>query len=204
MYIARLRPFGQKYAFVVVAVVFLSLLAAAGLRATPGVLILPLEQSFGWSRDAISLAAAIGIFLYGLVGPFAAALMQSFGIKRTLVTALLLLSASTAASSLMSEPWQFMLTWGVLTGLGSGCVAIVLGATIVNRWFVTNRRLGDGRNPDDRLLPHLPAVFHRRCPHGRGERLTGTRTTPVNGEHCLVTARNPQRDDGLLPPDALR
>ena len=85
MHIASKRPFGQNYAFVVVAVVFLSLLAAAGLRSTPGVLILPLEQSFGWSRDVISLAAAIGIFLYGLVGPFAAALMQSFGIKRTLV-----------------------------------------------------------------------------------------------------------------------
>ena len=139
MDIARRRPFGQSYAFVVVAVIFLSLLVAAGLRSTPGVLILPLERSFGWSRDTISLAAAIGIFLYGLVGPFAAALMQSFGIKRTLVTALLLMSASTAASSLMSQPWQFMLTWGVLSGLGSGCVAIVLGATIVNRWFVTNR-----------------------------------------------------------------
>src|SRR5215470_10665067 len=139
MYIAQTRPFGQRYAFVVVAVIFLSLLAAAGLRSAPGVLILPLEQAFGWSRDTVSLAAAIGIFLYGLVGPFAAALMQSFGVKRTLVTALLLMSASTAASSLMSQPWQYVLTWGVLSGLGSGCVAIVLGATIVNRWFVTNR-----------------------------------------------------------------
>jgi MFS family permease len=139
MHITSKRPFGQNYAFVVVAVVFLSLLAAAGLRSTPGVLILPLEQSFGWSRDVISLATAIGIFLYGLVGPFAAALMQSFGIKRTLVAALLLMSASTAASSLMGQPWQLLLTWGVLSGLGSGCVAIVLGATIVNRWFVTNR-----------------------------------------------------------------
>ena len=139
MSIARPRPFGQNYAFVVVAVVFLSLLASAGLRSAPGVLILPLERSFGWGRDITALAAAIGIFLYGLVGPFAAALMQSFGIKRTLVMALLLMSASSAASAFMSEPWHLVLTWGVLSGLGSGCVAIVLGATIVNRWFVTNR-----------------------------------------------------------------
>jgi len=139
MSIARRRPFGQNYAFVVVAVVFVALLAAAGLRSTPGVLIVPLEQAFGWSREIISLSAGIGIFLYGMVGPFAAALMQSFGIRRTLVAALLLMAASTAASSLMSQPWQLMLTWGVLSGLGSGCVAIVLGATIVNRWFVTNR-----------------------------------------------------------------
>ena len=139
MSITQRRPFGQNYAFVVVAVVFVALLAAAGLRSTPGVLILPLEQAFGWSREIISLSAGIGIFLYGMVGPFAAALMQSFGIRRTLVAALLLMAASTAASSLMSQPWQLMLTWGVLSGLGSGCVAIVLGATIVNRWFVTNR-----------------------------------------------------------------
>src|SRR5262245_17156779 len=106
MDIARARPFGQNYAFVVVAVIFLCLLTSAGLRSAPSVLIMPLEQAFGWSRTTISLAAGIGIFLYGLVGPFAAALMQSFGIKRTLVTALLLMAASTAASSLMTQSWQ--------------------------------------------------------------------------------------------------
>ncbi|HTO81059.1 MAG TPA: MFS transporter [Methylomirabilota bacterium] len=141
MDIARRRPFGQNYAFVVIAVVFLALLTAAGLRSAPGVLILPLEQAFGWSRDLTGLAAGIGIFLYGLVGPFAAALMQSIGIKRTLVAALLLMAASTAASAFMTQPWHLVLTWGVLSGLGSGCVAIVLGATVVNRWFATNRGL---------------------------------------------------------------
>jgi len=141
MNIARTRPFGQNYAFVVVGVIFVSLLAAAGQRAAPSVLIQPLESAFGWSRDIISLAAALGIFLYGLMGPFAAALMQSFGLKRTLVAALLLMSAATAASSFMREPWQLILSWGVLSGLGSGCVAMVLGATVVNRWFASHRGL---------------------------------------------------------------
>src|SRR3546814_3922146 len=94
---------GQSYAFVVVGVIFLSLLAAAGLRATPGVLILPLEKAFGWERETISLAAAIGIFLYGLMGPFAAALMQSFGIKRVLLCALVLMSFSTWLSGRSEE-----------------------------------------------------------------------------------------------------
>src|SRR5215468_10868269 len=124
MNIARRRPFGQNYAFVVIAVVFLALLTAAGLRSAPGVLIVPWEQAFGWSRDLTGFAAGLGIFLYGLVGPFAAALMQSFGVKRTLVAALLLMAASTAASAFMTEPWHLVLTWGVLSGLGSGCVAI--------------------------------------------------------------------------------
>jgi len=141
MKIARTRPFGQNYAFVVVGVIFLSLLAAAGQRAAPSVLIQPLEQAFGWSRDVISIAAALGIFLYGLMGPFAAALMQTFGLKRTLIAALLLMSAATAASSFMREPWQLILSWGVFSGLGSGCVAMVLGATVVNRWFASHRGL---------------------------------------------------------------
>ena len=141
MSIIRRRPFGQNYAFVVVGVIFLALLAAAGLRATPGVLILPLEEAFGWDRSTISLSAGIGIFLYGMVGPFAAALMASFGLRRTVLCALALMSASTAASLFMSEPWQLILSWGVFSGIGSGAVAIVLGATVVNRWFVTNRGL---------------------------------------------------------------
>ena len=135
------RPFGQNYAFVVAGVIFLSLLAAAGLRAAPGVLMLPLQSSLGWDRATISLGAAIGIFLYGLAGPFAAALMQTFGLKRTLVCALLLMSLSTGLSAVMTAPWQFITLWGVLSGIGSGAVALVMGATIVNRWFVSNRGL---------------------------------------------------------------
>ncbi|TIN11179.1 MFS transporter [Mesorhizobium sp.] len=139
--IARSRPFGQRYAFVVVAVIFLCLLSAAGLRSAPAVMMLPLEESFGWRRDVVSLAAAIGIFLYGLTGPFAAALMERIGLRRTLLASLVLMSGSTALSLLMTQPWHLLLTWGVFSGVGSGAVATVLGATIVNRWFKTNRGL---------------------------------------------------------------
>jgi MFS family permease len=135
------RPFGRNYAFVVAAVVFLALLASAGLRAAPGVMMLPLQEAFGWDRGTISLAAATGIFLYGLSGPFAGALMQSFGVRRTLIGALLLMSASTAASLFMTAPWQFLLSWGVFSGIGSGGAALVLGATVVNRWFTSHRGL---------------------------------------------------------------
>jgi len=135
------RPFGQNYAWVVVAATFVSLLAAAGLRAAPGVLMTPLHKAFGWPVSEISVAAAVGIFLYGLVGPFAAALMQTLGIKRTLLAGLVVMSASTALSLMMREPWQYIATWGVLSGFGSGAVASVLGAAVVNRWFSSNRGL---------------------------------------------------------------
>lgn len=141
MTIALPRPFAQRYAFVVVAVIFLSLLATAGLRATPGVLMVPLEEAFGWTRATISSSAAAGIFLYGMVGPFAAAVMQRFGIKRTLIGALALMSLSTGSSYFMTEPWQLVLSWGFFSGLGSGCVTAVMGAAIVNRWFLSNRGL---------------------------------------------------------------
>src|SRR5579859_350539 len=104
MTIQRTRPFGQKYAFVVAGVIFLALLAAAGVRAAPGVLILPLGKAFGWGRDTISLSAA---------------LMQAVGVRRTLIGALVLMTLSIAASAWMTQPWQLMLSWGVFSGIGS-------------------------------------------------------------------------------------
>lgn len=141
MKIVARRPFGQNYAWVVAGVTFLALLAAAGLRSAPGVLLTPLHDAFGWERASLSAAAAIGIFLYGLVGPFAAALMQTLGLKRTLLAGLILMSVSTALSLFMAQPWQYVATWGVLSGLGSGAVALSMGATVVNRWFVKQRGL---------------------------------------------------------------
>jgi MFS family permease len=132
---------GERYAWVVVAVTFLALLAAAGLRSAPGVMMRPIEIYFGWDRATVSSAAAIGILLYGLVGPFAAALMQSVGLRRTMLGGLALMSASTIASLWMSAPWHYVLTWGVLSGIGSGAIAPVLGAAVVNRWFAARQGL---------------------------------------------------------------
>ena len=133
--LARLLHPRIHYAWIVAAVTFLILLTAVGIRATPSVLIVPLEQSLGWSRGTISLAISINIILYGLMGPFAAALMQQIGIRRTVLIALTLITVSVAASSFMTQAWQLVLTWGLGVGLGSGVTALVLGATIVNRWF---------------------------------------------------------------------
>src|SRR6201985_2723349 len=135
------RIFGQHYALAVVAIIFVALLAAAGLRSTPGVLMVPWGQAFGWSRATISFAAACGIFLFGLTGPFAAAAMTRSGTRATMMARLAMMSLSSTASLFMTKPWQLVLTWGVVSGIGSGCITNVLSATIVNRWFVTNRGL---------------------------------------------------------------
>jgi MFS family permease len=135
------RPFGHNYAFVVAGVTFAALLVAAGLRAAPSVLMVPIGVNFGWSRETVSTAAAVGICLYGLVGPFAAALMQTVGIRRTMIGGLALMSSATFASLWMREPWQYIATWGVISGIGSGAVASVMGAAVVNRWFAMRQGL---------------------------------------------------------------
>ena len=135
---------GQKrlhYGWIVAAVTFVTLLAAAGVRATPSVLIVPLERDFGWSRETISLAVALNIFLYGMIGPFAAAIMERFGVRRTMCAALAVIALGVALTPLMRHAWQLILLWGVVVGSGTGVTAMVLGATIVTRWFTAQRGL---------------------------------------------------------------
>ena len=132
------------YGWLTLAVTFLVLLAAAGTRATPGVLMLPLEQQFGWSRSTISLAISINIALFGLTGPFAAAAMQRFGVRPTVLGALAALAVGVALSSMMQTPAQMVLIWGILVGTSTGVLAMTLSATIVGRWFVKHRGLAMG------------------------------------------------------------
>ncbi|VVE89805.1 MFS transporter [Pandoraea bronchicola] len=132
------------YGWIVVGVIFLVLLASAGIRATPSVMMVPLEHDFGWSRATISLAISVNLALYGLTGPFAAAAMQRFGIRPTVMVALLLLASGTALSSLMTAPWQMVLIWGVMVGGGTGVAAVTLAATVANRWFHAHRGLAMG------------------------------------------------------------
>ena len=129
------------YGWIVAAVTFLVLLAAAGIRSTPGVLIVPLEQEFGWNRVTISLAVSINLFLYGLCGPFAAALMDRFGMRRVMLTSLLMVATAISLTTVMQASWQLDLLWGLIVGLGTGSTAFALGAMVANRWFVQRRGL---------------------------------------------------------------
>ncbi len=129
------------YAWVVAAVTFVTLLAAAGARATPGVTILPFGNEFQWSRAKVSSIISINIFLYGLIGPFAAALYQRFGLRRTMVAAMLLLTTGYGLSTLATAYWHFVILWGFIVGAGSGMAATVLGAAVANRWFTERRGL---------------------------------------------------------------
>jgi sugar phosphate permease len=129
------------YGWIVVGVTCLVLLTSAGIRSTPGILMVPLEQEFHWSRATIALAVSINLLLYGCIGPFAAAFMERFGIRRSVLCALTLVGIGVASTSLMRYPWQLILMWGILVGAGTGFLATVLSATIAARWFTAKRGL---------------------------------------------------------------
>jgi predicted MFS family arabinose efflux permease len=129
------------YGWIVAGVTFITLLAAAGGRAAPGVMILPLGNEFQWSRAAISAVISVNIFLYGLVGPFAAALYQSLGLRRTMMIGMAMIALGYGLSTVATHLWQFVVLWGVVVGLGSGLAATVLGAAVANRWFTERRGL---------------------------------------------------------------
>lgn len=127
------------YAWVVATVTFVVLLVAAGIRSAPGVFIVPVEQDLGWDRATISGAVAVSIVLYGLMGPFAAALVERLGIRATMALSLATLAVGVSLTSLVSAPWQLVLLWGVVVGAGTGMTALVLAAMVVNRWFEASR-----------------------------------------------------------------
>lgn len=131
-------------AWLVAGVTFLTLIAAAAFRSTTSVLFLPLEWEFGWTRSQTSGALSLNLLIYGLSAPLAAILMARFGTKRIALIALTFITLGTSLTMWMGEIWQLYLLWGVLVGIGTGCLALVFAASVANRWFTKHRGLITG------------------------------------------------------------
>ncbi|TQJ51665.1 MFS transporter [Phycicoccus sp. SLBN-51] len=134
------RPARIHRAWWVALVVLGALVAAAGFRSSTGALLEPLESEFGWSRATTSGAVSANLVIYGLTAPFAAALMERFGIRRVVSAALLLVALGSGLTLVMTQAWQLWLLWGLAVGMGTGAMALVLGAVVANRWFAESRR----------------------------------------------------------------
>ena len=182
----------------VAAVAFVAIIGAAGFRATPGVLITPLQEEFGWSRATISAAVSVNLLLFGLTAPFAAALMDRFGMRRVVAAALVLVAAGSGLTVFMTASWQLILLWGVLVGLGTGSMALVFVATVTGRWFVKHRGVVTGvAHRGRRHRPaHLPAGRWPLSPSARGWRVAaltvdGRRAgrRPAGGRGSCATIR---------------
>lgn len=140
-FVAKLASGPIHYGWVVAGVAFFTLLVAAGVRNAPTVLLVPLEHEFGWSATTVSLPISIGLLLYGLVGPFSAGLIDRFGFRAVMLSALFLMTLGFGLTPLVARPWQLLLLWGVLTGTGTGLAAMVMGALVAARWFFARRGL---------------------------------------------------------------
>lgn len=130
---------GSHYGWVVAGITFLTMLATAGVMGSAGVLIQPLEQEFGWTTEQISIALAVRLVLYGVLGPFAAVFMNQWGIRKVASFALIMIMSGVLVSLFMTQLWQLIALWGVVLGVGTGMTALVLGATVATRWFAARR-----------------------------------------------------------------
>ena len=197
----RTRRF--HYAWVVFATAFITLLGAAGFRSTPGILIDPLREEFGWSRATVGTAVSINLLLFGFIGPFAAALQARYGLRRVTVVALVAISLGALGTTRMTEPWQLFLLWGVVVGIGSGCMATVFASTVASRWFVARRGLVTGAltaATASGQLVFLPLLS--RLAEGVGWRWVGV-TIAIGALSVVpivvIFLRDRPEDMGLLP-----
>ena len=189
--------------WIAVAVTFVTLMATAGFRSAPSVLIVPLEDAFGWSRSDISLAVAINVLLFGLVSPFAAALMEKFGIRKVVMSALTTVSLGAFLTIFIQAPWQLIATWGVIVGVGTGSMALVFAATVANRWFVAKRGLVTGiltaASATGQLI-FLPGLSHLAQTYGwKSVSLTVASFAMLVVPFVFFFLRDKPADLGILP-----
>ena len=157
------RTGGIHRAWWVAGVTLCALVAAAGFRSSTGALLVPLEEEFGWSRATTSGAVSLNLVVFGLTAPFAAALMERFGMRRVVAGALVLVAVGSGLTLVMTSPWQLWLLWGLAVGVGTGSIALVFGAIVANRWFVRHRGLVVGvfsAASSTGQLVFLPAIAH--------------------------------------------
>ena len=182
---------------------FLALLGAAAFRSTPGVMVEPLHAEFGWSIGTVSAAIAVNLALFGLTAPFAAALMERFGVRQVVSVALVTVAVGAGLTVFMTASWQLVLLWGVVVGLGTGSMALALVATVVGRWFVARRGLVTGlltaANATGQLI-FLPVLAHVVEDSGwRAASVTVSVAALVVVPIVWFLLRNRPSDVGVLP-----
>jgi len=201
--VASARATRLHWAWVVAAVSFVALLGAAGFRSVPGVMMNPLHHEFGWSHGVVGLAMSVNMTLFGLTAPFAAALMDRFGVRPVLAAALVLIASGSAASVLMTASWQLVLLWGVLVGAGTGAISMGFVATVAVRWFEHRRGLVTGvltaASATGQLI-FLPIVAEVTTRYGwRWASLIVAAAALAVVPPVLLLMRNYPADKGLLP-----
>jgi sugar phosphate permease len=194
---------GVHYAWVVLAVTFVTALTTAGAVGIPGALILPLTQEFGWDTAQISSALAIRLLLFGLMAPFAAALIARYGVRPTVISAITLIVTGLIGALFMDRVWHLVLAWGIVVGVGTGMTALVLSATVANRWFAARRGLVIGvlaASTSTGQLVFLPMTTSLAQAHGwRAALMPPIGALILVAILMLLFMRNRPSDLGLAP-----
>jgi MFS family permease len=194
---------GVHFGWVVAATTFVTMLVTAGAVGAPGLFLVPWEREFGWAPAQVSFALAVRFLLYGLMGPFAAVLMNRYGVRRIVISALVLVTAGLLTSLVMQRLWQLVLLWGIVVGVGTGLTAMVLGATIATRWFSRRRGLVIGMlsaSTATGQLVFLPLLARLTQQHGWRTALSGVCTLLIAATLiALLLLRDRPRDLGLEP-----
>jgi len=191
------------YGWVVAGATFLSGLIMAGAVGAPGIFIIPLQKEFGWTTSDISAALAIRFFLFGIIAPFAAALMNKYGVRKVVLIAQAIVAACLITSLWMTSLWHLLLLWGVGVGVGTGMTALVLGATVATRWFVARRGLVVGiltASVATGQLIFLPVLTSLAVAYGwRAALLVVCAAVGCAALIMLIVMRDRPSDVGLLP-----
>lgn len=187
----------------IVAITFLTLISAAAFRSTTGVMLVPLEEEFGWSRSVTSGAVALHLLMYGITAPFAATLIERFSMRRVVGAALLLVATGLYLTTLMTQSWHLVVLWGLFVGFGTGCLALVFGAAVANRWFVKRRGLVTGvfsAGYATGSMIFLPLLTFMITSNGwRSASITVAAFCAVLAPIVFIFLRDRPSDVGLLP-----
>jgi len=187
----------------IVAITFLTLISAAAFRSTTGVMLVPLEEEFGWSRSLTSGAVALHLLMYGITAPFAATLIERFSMRRVVASALLLVASGLYLTTFMTQSWHLVVLWGLFVGFGTGCLALVFGAAVANRWFVKRRGLVTGvfsAGYATGSMIFLPLLTFMITSNGwRSASITVAAFCAVLAPIVFIFLRDRPSDVGLLP-----
>ena len=107
------------------------LMVTMGARQSLGLFVSPLNSSTGLGITVISLALAVGQFMWGAIQPVAGAVADRYGPGKVLVAGLLVLAIGTALTPFMTSAFGLIVTLGVLSAIGSGAgsFSVLIGAT---------------------------------------------------------------------------
>ncbi len=135
---------GIYWGWYVVVGAFLVLSVNYGARYCFGVFVNPLSVQFGWSRSVISLGASLNMFVYSLCSIFTGRIADRVAPRWIITVGALIASLGFVLTSFIRTPLEFYVVYGLLIGISSSGMGVVVANTSVGKWFVRKRGLAIG------------------------------------------------------------